>query len=343
MLMTGTLRMTLAAAGLLLLTVYALGQGTIPLGFAETLHYIWLSVTDPAGAGSIRQDVIQYLRLPHLVLAFVVGAGLAVAGAVMQAVMKNPLADPYLLGISSGASLGAVLAIAGGIGTFWGMDGTGVFAFLGAAAVSAFILLIASLTKQSGGSIVLLLAGFAMSAACSAAVSFIIAAMAEPSKTRSIQFWMMGNLMTGQWTTTAVLALVTAAGVLYFLSQRRVLDLMLMGDALSLSVGRNLALYRKIYIAVSAVMVGSAVYAAGMIGFVGLLVPHVVRLVTGSAHRHVIPLSALAGGTFLAWADIFGRNIVPGTELPIGITTTLAGAPVFLWLLFQRKYGGGRS
>ncbi|WP_295164768.1 FecCD family ABC transporter permease [Selenomonas sp. F0473] len=338
-----TVRTLLLAAALLLVTVYALGRGTIPLGFTETIQYIWLSVADPSGAGSMRQDVIQYLRLPHLVLAFLVGACLAVTGAVMQAVMKNPLADPYLLGISSGASLGAVLAIVGGIGTFWGMDGTGVFAFLGAAAVSAFILLIASLTKQSGGSIVLLLAGFAMSAACSAAVSFIIAAMAEPSKTRSIQFWMMGNLGAGNWTMTGLFGIVTAAGCLYFLSQRRILDLMLMGDELSLSMGRDLAFYRKIYIAVTAAMVGSAVYVAGMIGFVGLLVPHVVRLVTGSAHRHVIPLSALAGGTFLAWADIFGRNIVPGTELPIGITTTLAGAPVFLWLLFQRKYGGGRS
>lgn len=341
--MGGTVRTLFLAAALLLVTVYALGRGTIPLGFTETIQYIWLSVADPSGAGSVRQDVIQYLRLPHLVLAFVVGAGLAVAGAVMQAVMKNPLADPYLLGISSGASLGAVLAIAGGIGTFWGMDGTGVFAFLGAAAVSAFILLIASLTRQSGGSIVLLLAGFAMSAACSAAVSFIIAAMAEPSKTRSIQFWMMGNLGAGNWTMTGLFGIVTAAGCLYFLSQRRILDLMLMGDELSLSMGRDLAFYRKIYIAVTAAMVGSAVYVAGMIGFVGLVVPHIVRLATGSAHRHVIPMSALAGGCFLAWANILGRNIVPGTELPIGVTTTLAGAPVFLWLLFQRKYGGGRS
>jgi hemin transport system permease protein hmuU len=167
--------------------------------------------------------------------------------------------------------------------------------------------------------------------------------MAEPSKTRSIQFWMMGSLGTARPALLAVLALVMAAGVLYFVSQRRVLDLMLMGDEISLSMGRDLALYRKIYIAVTAVMVGSAVYAAGMIGFVGLVVPHAVRLVTGSAHRYVIPLSALGGGAFLAWANIIGRNIVPGTELPIGVTTTLAGAPLFLWMLFRRKYGGGRG
>ncbi|MFC2301254.1 MAG: FecCD family ABC transporter permease [Selenomonas artemidis] len=341
--MGGTLRTLSLAAALILVTVYALGRGTIPLGFTETIQYIWLSVADPAGAGSIRQDVIACLRLPQFALSFLIGAGLAAAGAVMQAVMKNPLADPYLLGISSGASLGAVLAIVAGIGTLWGLDGTGLFAFFGAVAVSAFILLIASLTKASGGSLTLLLAGFATNAACSAALSFVIAAMAEPSKTRSIQFWMMGSLGTVRPALLAVLALVMAAGVLYFISQRRVLDLMLMGDELSLSMGRDLALYRKIYIAVTAVMVGSAVYAAGMIGFVGLIVPHAVRLVTGSAHRYIIPLSALGGGAFLAWANIIGRNIVPGTELPIGVTTTLAGAPLFLWMLFRRKYGGGRG
>ncbi len=341
--MIGAIRTIGAAIVLVLLTIYALGQGPITLGFGETLRYVWLTVFDPAGAGSIRQDVIQYLRLPHFVLSFIIGAGLAVAGVVMQAVMRNPLADPYLLGVSSGASLGAVLAIAGGVGTLWGLDGTGAFAFLGAGAVSAFILLMASFSRGSGGSMTLLLAGFAMTAACSAAVSFIVSAVADPGKTRTMQFWMMGNIMDASWTTAGVLAAVVALGTLYFFSQQRVLDLMLVGDELSLSMGRNLALYRKIYIAVTAVMVGSAVYASGMIGFVGLLIPHAVRFITGSAHRRVVPMSALAGGCFLAWASIIGRNLVSGMELPIGVTTTLAGAPFFVWLLLQRRFRGGRS
>ena len=337
------LRISLVGLAVVLLTIYALGQGVITLGFAETLHYIWLTAVDPTGAGSIRQDVLQYLRLPNLVLSFLVGAGLAVCGAVMQAVVRNPLADPYLLGVSAGASLGAVLAIALGIGTFLGLDGTGAFAFLGAAGVSLLILVIASFTKRSGGSLTLLLAGFALNAACSAGVSFLVTALAEPSKTRSIQFWMMGGIVTGGWGAAVPLLAVTVLGVLFFYTQRRILDLMLVGDELSLSMGRDLALYRKIYIAATAVMVGTAVYVAGMIGFVGLLVPHAVRLVTGSVHRRVIPMSALVGGAFLACADIVRRNIFPGMELPIGIATALVGAPLFLWMLCRRMYAGGSS
>lgn len=327
---------------LFLLTLYALGWGMIPLTPEETARYIYLSVTDPSGAGSIPQDAMQFIRLPHMVLSFLIGAGLAVCGAVMQAVMRNPLADPYLLGISSGASLGAVLAIALGVGTVFGLDGTGAFAFIGAGLVSLLILLIASATGK-GDSLTLLLSGFALNAACSAAVSFIVTAMAEPNKTRSIQFWMMGNIMTGSWVVTLVLAAVVGSGFLYFLTQRRVLDLMLIGDELSLSMGRNLAAYRKWYIGVTALMVGSIVYVSGMVGFVGLLIPHAVRLVVGSVHRRVVPMSALAGGCFLVWADIIGRNAVPGMELPIGVTAALVGAPFFLWMLLRRKYSGGRS
>ena len=241
-------RSTLAAAAVVLLMIYALGQGIITLGFGETLSYLWLTVTDPTGAGSIRQDVLQYLRLPNFVISFLVGAGLSVTGAVMQAVVRNPLADPYLLGVSSGASLGAVLAIALGVGSLFGMDGTGACAFLGAGAASLLILVIASVTRRSGGSLTLLLAGFALNAACSAAVSFIVAALAEPSKTRSIQFWMMGGIVTGGWMSALTLLLITTAGVLYFCTQRRILDLMLVGDELSLSMGRDLARYRKLYI-----------------------------------------------------------------------------------------------
>ena len=341
--MNVSVRSTLAVLVAVILTIWALGQGVIRLGFGETLFFLWQIVTDPTGVGSIRQDVLQYLRLPNLVLSFLVGAGLAVCGAVMQAVVRNPLADPYLLGVSAGASLGAVLAIALGIHTFMGLDGTGAFAFLGASAISIVILLIASFTRRRGGSLTLLLAGFALNAACSAGVSFIITALAEPSKTRSVQFWMMGGIVTGGWGAALPLLAVTVLGSLFFYSQRRILDLMLVGDELSLSMGRDLALYRKIYIAATAVMVGTAVYVAGMIGFVGLLVPHAVRLVTGSVHRRVIPMSALVGGAFLACADIVRRNIFPGMELPIGVATALVGAPLFLWMLCRRMYAGGSS
>lgn len=327
-----------AAAFLLALSaLWSLGLGVIPLTFGETWQYFLLSFS--GSSDSIGQDAVQYIRLPHLVLSFLIGAGLAVTGAVMQAVMKNPLADPYLLGLSSGASLGAVLAIAMGAGMVWGLDSVGVFAFFGAGAVSLLILLVASVTGK-GDHLTLLLSGFAMNAACSAAVSFIVTAMANPSQTRSVQFWMMGQIMADRWSVIAILAAVTIVGICFFFSQSRILDLMLMGDDLSLSMGRNLSVYRKIYIMVTAVMVGSAVYCAGMIGFIGLLIPHAARIVSGSAHRRLLPLSALLGGCFLVWADIIGRNAVPGMEIPIGITAALAGAPFFVWILFRR---GGRA
>ncbi len=325
----------LAAVGMCLALFLSLGFGAISLTPAEVAHYVYLAMT--GGEGSIPQDVLFFLRIPHLILSFLIGAGLSVCGAVMQAVMRNPLADPYLLGISSGASLGAVAAIFLGVGMVAGFDGVGLFAFLGAASVSAVILLLSSLTGK-GGSLTLLLMGFALNAACSAAVSFLVTIMADSTKTRSVQFWMMGQLRMDSWVSISVLSVIVMGGVLFFTTQRRILDLMLIGDTLSLTLGEKLSAYRRWYIAVMALLVGSLVYAAGMIGFVGLLIPHGVRLLVGSSHGRLIPLSALGGGLFLCWADILSRNILPGWEIPIGIMASLAGAPFFIWLLLRRKY-----
>ena len=207
-------RVTLISLLCLLLTLFSLGFGEISLSPAETCHYLYLALTSPEGSGMVEQDVLQFIRLPHLVLSFFIGAGLAVCGAVMQAVMKNPLADPYLLGISSGASLGAVLAIALGIGMIGSFDGIGAAAFLGAGLVSLLILLISSISGKGEG-LTLLLAGFALNAACSAAVSFFVTVVADTSKTRSIQFWMMGNIRADSWMAIGILALLVTAGCFY--------------------------------------------------------------------------------------------------------------------------------
>ena len=257
----------------------------------------------------------------------------------MQAVMRNPLADPYLLGISSGAGLGAVIAMALGADAYLGVHGVSMCAFLGAVGISLAILFVASAAGK-GDSLTLLLVGFAMNALCSAALSFIIQAMADSHKTKSVQFWLMGNIMADSWTDIGILAGIIAAGSIFFMGQRRILDLMLIGDELSLSMGRNLAVYRKIYILVVAVLVGSIVYVAGMVGFIGLIIPHMVRMAAGSGHKSLIPLAGLAGGCFLAWADVLGRNLINGTELPIGIMAAVCGAPFFAWLLLGGKYGG---
>jgi iron complex transport system permease protein len=323
---------------LIALFLLFLGYGTIYLSPGDICTDIINFVLGETPVDPVKSDLLRYIRLPHAVLAFIIGGGLAVTGAVMQGVMRNPLADPYLLGISSGASLGAVLTIACGISTVFGLSGIGAFAFLGAGLVSLLILFFTSITGK-GGSLILILIGFALNALCSAAVSFIVQAMAEPSKTRSIQFWLMGNIMVDDWISIGILVFVLAAGTLYFLSQWRILDLMLVGDELSISLGKNLAFYRKVYIGVTAIMVGAMVYMCGMIGFVGLLIPHMVRLVYGSRHRSLLPLSFLAGGCFLVGADMIGRNLISGVELPIGVTASVCGAPFFVWMLLSGKYG----
>lgn len=183
----------------------------------------------------------------------------------------------------------------------------------------------------------LLLAGFALNAACSAAVSFFLTVVADTSKTRSIQFWMMGNIRADSWMAIGILAILVTVGCFYFFSQSRILDLMLMGDDLSLTMGQKLSTYRKVYIAVMALLVGAVVYMSGMIGFVGLIIPHGVRLLVGSSHGRLLPLAALTGGTFLCWADILGRNAISGLELPVGVMAALAGSPFFLWMLISGK------
>lgn len=306
--MKGKLRTAGWSIVFLALSFLSLSWGTVEITPGEALVYTWQAVLG-VESGSISSDVVQYLRLPHFVLAFAVGWGLALCGTVMQAVMRNPLADPYLLGISSGAGLGAVIAMALGADAYLGVHGVSMCAFLGAVGISLAILFVASAAGK-GDSLTLLLVGFAMNALCSAALSFIIQAMADTHKTKSVQFWLMGNIMADSWTDIGILAGIIAAGSIFFMEQRRILDLMLIGDELSLSMGRNLAVYRKIYILVVAVLVGSIVYVAGMVGFIGLIIPHMVRMAAGSGHKSLIPLAGLAGGCFLAWADVLGRNLI---------------------------------
>lgn len=336
--MKGGIRTAGWAGVFLVLSLLSLSWGTIEVTPQETLCYIWQAISGME-SGSISSDAVRYLRLPHFVISFAVGWGLALCGTVMQAVMRNPLADPYLLGISSGAGLGAVIALASGADTYLGIHGVSICAFLGAVGISLIILFVSSVMGK-GDSLTLLLVGFALNALCSAVLSFIIQAMADTHKTKSIQFWLMGNITADGWPDIGILASIIAVGSIFFTGHRRILDLMLIGDELSLSMGRNLAMYRKIYILIVAVLVGSIVYVAGMIGFIGLIIPHMVRMAIGSGHKTLIPLSGIAGGCFLAWADVLGRTLINGTELPIGIMAAVCGAPFFAWLLLGRKYGG---
>ena len=336
--------MLLLAVLLVLAFLWALSIGTVKLSFVQIYEGIVNQFTsgmaiETAGQGPVH-DIIWLLRLPRLVLAALVGMGLSVCGVIMQAVVKNPLADPYILGISSGASLGATAAILLGIGVALGENFVGIAAFIGAFAMSLGVLFISNLGGRSN-SIKLLLGGMALSAVCGAFSSFIVYFANNKEGMQSIAYWMMGSFAGAKWETLAVIGPIVLLAVLFLWTQSRMLNLMLLGDESALTLGTDLHIYRQIYLLVSSLIVGFVVYSAGMIGFVGLVVPHVIRMLVGTDHKKLIPVSALTGAVFLVIADGLCRVIIPRTELPIGILISIIGAPCFVYLMIKKTYGFG--
>lgn len=326
--------------------LYAVTVGSAELSVKEVYEIIFFKffgIGDPAAlsAGAIH-DIVWYIRLPRIILGVAVGMGLSVVGVVMQAIVKNPLADPYVLGISSGASLGATLSILLGVGTF-GASSVGVCAFAGALIASFTVIWIAGI----GGRITstkLVLAGVAMSSLCSAFSNLIVYTANDSNRFMTVTFWLMGSLASAKWESDAVIMAVVVIAVLFFITQSRILNLMLLGDDTAVTLGTNLQSYRIVYLIVASIMVGFVVYASGVIGFVGLIIPHFIRGLFGVDHKRLIPLSALAGGVFLVWADVVARTILPRTELPIGILISVVGAPIFILLLVRKTYSfGGKS
>lgn len=336
--------MLILAVFLVLAFLWALSIGTVKLSFIQIYEGIVNQFTsgmaiETAGQGPVH-DIIWLLRLPRLVLAALVGMGLSVCGVIMQAVVKNPLADPYILGISSGASLGATAAILLGIGVALGENFVGIAAFIGAFAMSLGVLFISNLGGRSN-SIKLLLGGMALSAVCGAFSSFIVYFANNKEGMQSIAYWMMGSFAGAKWETLAVIGPIVLLAVLFLWTQSRMLNLMLLGDESALTLGTDLHIYRQIYLLVSSLIVGFVVYSAGMIGFVGLVVPHVIRMLVGTDHKKLIPVAALTGAIFLVVADGLCRVIIPRTELPIGILISLIGAPCFVYLMIKKTYGFG--
>ena len=336
--------MLLLAVLLVLAFLWALSIGTVKLSFVQIYEGIVNQFTsgmaiETAGQGPVH-DIIWLLRLPRLVLAALVGMGLSVCGVIMQAVVKNPLADPYILGISSGASLGATAAILLGIGVALGENFVGIAAFIGAFAMSLGVLFISNLGGRSN-SIKLLLGGMALSAVCGAFSSFIVYFANNKEGMQSIAYWMMGSFAGAKWENLMIIAPIVILAVLFLWTQSRMLNLMLLGDESALTLGTDLHIYRQIYLLVSSLIVGFVVYSAGMIGFVGLVVPHVIRMLVGTDHKKLIPVAALTGAIFLVVADGLCRIIIPRTELPIGILISIIGAPCFAYLMIKKTYGFG--
>ncbi len=285
--------------------------------------------------------IIWKIRFPRIVLAALAGATLAASGAIYQAIFRNPMADPYVLGISSGAALGAASAIVMGIGaTAVGLSGVSVFAFTGAMLASLFVWTAAGGGRRSTP-MSLLLSGIALNFLLSALLSVIMVFNRE--QVDKIIFWTMGSFAAAKWDHVFLLVLPVLVGLVVYRIYARDLNLMLMGEDAARGLGVHVQKVRLGLLVLSSLLTAIVVSVCGVIGFVGLIVPHAVRLVSGPDHRTLVPLSALGGAMFLVIGDTLARTIAAPAEIPIGAVTALIGAPYFLFLLQRNRSKMGRS
>ena len=333
---------------IVLSTIFSIsvGQVTVPWGdsFQIVLHQLsggrWGSLEQLSSPAFI--NIIWQLRFPRVLFALLIGMGLAVSGTTLQAVVQNPLADPYILGISSGASLGATFAILVGFGAeaLAAQFGVAFGAFAGALLASAAVLLIASVGGRMT-SVKLILAGSVISSLCGAFSSLIVFFANNAEGIKTVTFWSMGSLASASWSKLPLLALVVISGCLFLMMQQRVLNTMLLGDEAAMTLGLNLSQYRRWYMVVTALITGTIVAYAGMIGFVGLIIPHITRGFIGSDHKRLLPLVTLCGGLFLLWSDVLSRTLIAKVELPIGVITSVIGAPLFIYMIVKKTYNFG--
>lgn len=283
------------------------------------------------GTGKIILDV----RLPRVIMAGLVGAALAIAGATYQGLFRNPLADPYLIGAAQGASLGAIIGFL--LPTVWAVSGVGiipVFAFIGAIAATTIVYLLARGGKTLPVT-TLILAGVALSALLSSIVSYLI--ISSGDKMHGIVFWLMGSFSLSQWSDIGLVLPYIAAGIGVILVFARPLNVMQLDEEQAQQLGINVERTKLILLAASTLITAAAVSFVGTIGFVGIIIPHAVRLIWGPDHRFLLPLSVLTGAIFLILADLLARTVQAPLEIPIGVITALCGAPFFLYLLRRRK------
>lgn len=282
-----------------------------------------------------REAIVWDIRLPRAILACLVGAGLAMVGASLQAVTRNPLADPHLLGISAGGAFGAILALLH-TGLFIGLLTVPLLAFLGSLAATLLVLAVSRFASATSADR-LVLAGVAVSFIVMSAANVLIF-LADPKAAHTVVFWMLGGLGLAQWDQLRYPAVILLACGAYLWLKSDTLNAMTVGDETATTLGIQVARFRLTIFVVGALITGVMVAFSGIIGFVGLMVPHIVRLMVGGDYRRLLPISALCGAVFLVWADIVARKVMAPDEIPIGIVTGLLGGVFFVWLL-RRKIG----
>ncbi|MFC9232152.1 FecCD family ABC transporter permease [Streptomyces decoyicus] len=337
-------RAGLLAVGLGIAVVVAL-TAAVSLGSTDIAPgHVWSVVFRRLGGAPPRPGtddlIVWQLRVPRALLAALVGAGLGLVGTATQALVRNPLGDPYLLGISNGASLGAVAAIVLGAGA-GGVLGLGLSAAAFAGALAAFAL-VWCMARRGGGfsPLRLVLAGVGIGQFVSGFTSYLVLQAGDEQQTRSVLFWLMGSLSGATWSILWLPALAVVAGLLALQARARAMNALIMGDETAAGVGVDVTRLRRELFVVSSLLTGVVVAVSGAIGFVGLMVPHLCRLLIGGDHRRLLPLSALTGALLLVVVDLVCRTAMDSQELPVGVVTAMIGAPVLLFLLDRRMEAG---
>lgn len=326
----------LSIAVLVLSVFLAVGLGTVNISFSDTYKIIIGKIFGKENLYSEISKSTVYivwsLRVPRVLLGLLAGAGLSLCGAVMQSTVNNPIAEPYILGVSSGATFGATLIIALGLS-----QAVSVGSFLGAVIATFLVMGIAS-HKGKMTATRLILSGTVVNALFTAFSNFVISVFASSDSIADIKFWTMGSLASASYQQILIPAIIVILASIFFLTQARTMNTMMLGDETAISLGINLSVYRIIYMTVIALLTGVLVASCGIIGFVGLIIPHIVRGIVGTNHKKVLPLSIVIGAIFLIWADVLARTLVKNSELPIGIFTALVGAPFFIYVVVRKNY-----
>lgn len=308
----------------------AVSLGSVTIDIQDTYQIIFSKLGFSLGTGKLSPSTIAIvwnMRVPRVLLGILAGAGLSICGSVMQSTVNNPIAEPYILGISAGATFGATLSIILGLKSI-----TGTGAFIGAILASAVVLFIASMQGKMTTSS-LILSGTVVNALS----NFIISVGANADSLMTIKFWTMGSLAGTSWSDLAFPALVVGLSFLFFCSQYRIFNTMMMGDEAALTLGVPLHFYWFLYITVVAIMTAVLVACCGIIGFVGLITPHIARRLVGTNYKRLFPIATLLGSLFLVWADVLARILVKNAKLPIGIFTALVGAPFFIYIVAKSR------
>jgi iron complex transport system permease protein len=327
----------LVGCTLVLAAVMVLGVAIGSVGLSPA--QVWRVIEDHVAGRprtSVADEIVWQIRMPRVLLAALVGAALTTAGTVVQALVRNALADPFLLGVSSGASVGATAVLLFGVFASLGVWALSLGSVLGAMGAMATVFVVSRSGRQLAPT-QLILCGVVLSAMFEAVASFLLF-KGNPQATQAVLFWLLGSFGNATWAQLPIPAAALVVGMGYLLAQARNLNALAMGSEPAAALGVEVAGLRRNLFVVTSLMVGVAVAVSGVIGFVGLVIPHIVRLVVGSDHRRVLAVGVPVGAAFMAAADLMARTIVSPQEMPIGVITAFIGAPTLLVLIRRRPY-----